>query len=74
MKKFISLFILLLSVSTGFAQKKQPAIKAYSSDEFKLAKKDAEAYYKELNYSAALKIYERLLVNEPNSAEFNYKL
>ncbi|MBK9636540.1 MAG: PD40 domain-containing protein [Bacteroidetes bacterium] len=74
MKKFVYLFIFLLSVSTGYAQKKQPAIKAYSSDEFKLAKKDAEAYYKELNYSAALKIYERLLVNEPNSAEFNYKL
>lgn len=75
MKKLIFLFVLIMSFTMVNAQKKkQPAIKAYSSDEFKLAKKDAEAYYKDLNYSAALKIYERLLVNEPNNADFNYKM
>lgn len=74
MKKIAFFLILLLSFSTVIAQKKQSPIKAYSSDEFKLAKKDAEAYFKVVNYAAALKIYERLLVNEPNNADFNYHL
>lgn len=56
------------------AQKKQPAIKPYTEAEVKDAKAEADALYKGLNYVAALKIYERLLATEPNSADYNYKL
>jgi len=74
MKNLIYMLVLLFAFTTANAQKKQPAIKPYSADEFKLAKKDAEGYYKAYNYQPALKIYDRLVITEPGNAEFNYKL
>ena len=74
MKKLVYLLVLFLACGTTFAQKKQPAIKPFTAEEAKEAKKEAEFNYKAMNYQGAMKIYERLVLTEPNNAEFNYRL
>ena len=56
------------------AQTKKVVIKPFSADEVKEQKGTAEAAYKALNFGDALKIYERLVVTDPNNTEYNYKL
>ena len=73
MKKI--LFYLLFSLPILLiAQPKSQPIKPFSADEVKDAKMNAESYYKVLNFGEALKLYERLVVTQPNNADFNYKL
>lgn len=67
---FLMLFIPLI-IS---AQTKVPPIKPFIADEVKEAKKEAEMFFKAENYNQALKLYERLVVTEPNNADFNFKL
>jgi tetratricopeptide (TPR) repeat protein len=74
MKKIIYILLLLLVHGSLIAQKKQPAIKPFTNDELKDASKEAEAYFKALNYPMALKLYERLVITEAGNAEYNHKL
>ncbi|MBP7166848.1 MAG: PD40 domain-containing protein [Bacteroidia bacterium] len=74
MKRISLIILLFLFTGNLVAQKKQPAIKPYTPDEAKEFKKEAEALYKGLSYGDALKIYERLVLTEPNNADFNHKL
>lgn len=74
MKKILCVLFLLTMQHLAFAQKKVPAIKPYSAEEAKLAKKDGDIAFKSFNYAGALKIYERLVVTEPNDADYNYRL
>ncbi|CAN5545955.1 hypothetical protein BH11BAC2_BH11BAC2_02700 [soil metagenome] len=53
---------------------KAPKILPYTSDEVKEAKSEGALYFKDMNYLQALKIYERLVVTDPNDAEYNFKL
>ncbi len=70
----MSLILLVLLHHALFAQKKQPALKPFTSDELKDASRDADLYFKALNYSQALKLFERLVITEPGNGDFNYKL
>ncbi|MBK9399918.1 MAG: CDC27 family protein [Bacteroidetes bacterium] len=74
MKKIIYILLLLLVHGSIVAQKKQPAIKPFTNDELKDASKEADAYFKALNYPMALKLYERLVITEAGNAEYNHKL
>lgn len=74
MKKITSLLVFIFSITLAAAQKKQPTIKPYATTEVKEAEKEADVLYKMLSFSSALKIFERLVVTEPNNAEYNYKL
>ncbi len=74
MKKILFVLMLLLVQGFAFAQKKQPAIKPFSNDELKTADKEAEAYFKAMNYPMAHKLYERLVVTEPGNAKYNFRL
>jgi len=74
MKKYILLLAFALVSCALCAQKKAPVIKPYSPDEAKEARKEADAAFKLLNYLPALRIYERLVVTEPNNAEYNHRL
>lgn len=73
MKKLLMLVLAVMPLLLN-AQTKQPAIKPFSADEVKEQKGIAEAAYKALNFSDALKIYERLVVTDPRNADYNYKL
>jgi hypothetical protein len=69
------LYILLLVIpSLTYSQSKPQPIRPYSKEEVKEAKGTAEDYMRSQNYSGALVIYQRLVVTEPNNADFNYKL
>jgi len=57
-----------------FSQTKQPAIKPFLKDDVKAAKSEADDFYKAQGYNKALTIYERLVITEPNNAEYNFKL
>ncbi|MFN8154154.1 MAG: hypothetical protein U0Y08_07695 [Bacteroidia bacterium] len=74
MKKVLLILTVILISGPMMAQKKQPAIKPFTEAEVKDAKTEAEGLYKALNYTTALKIFERLVVTEPNNADYNYKL
>lgn len=74
MKKILYTVLLLFVCLSANAQKKQPAIKPFTTDEVKDAAKEAESYFKTYNYSTALKLYERLVITEPGNAEYNHKL
>ncbi len=56
------------------AQTKQSPIKPYTKDEVKGAKSEADDFYKAQGYNKALINYQRLVVTEPNNAEYNNKL
>lgn len=72
-KYFLTLLIGLLPFITRCQTKPQP-IKPFTADEAKEAKKQADVYFKEMNYLSALKLFERLVVTDPNNAEYNHKL
>ncbi len=74
MKKILLCIALFIPVLLSAQTKKQPALKPYSADEAKDAKKDGDAALKALNYTEAIKIFDRLVVTEPNNGEYNYKL
>ncbi|MBL7924529.1 MAG: PD40 domain-containing protein [Bacteroidia bacterium] len=74
MKTFLYLLLLTGLHTLAFAQKKPAAIKPYTSEEAKDAGKEADAYFKALNYPSALKMFERLVLTEPGNADYNYKL
>lgn len=74
MKHFLSILLLLSATLAVNAQKKAPVIKPYTADEAKEYRKEAELAFKELNYGYALRIYERLVVTEPNNVEYNHRL
>jgi hypothetical protein len=74
MKKVLLAVLVMIFATPVWAQKKQPAIKPYLAAEVKDAKAEGDALYKALNYSTALKIFERLVVTDPNDADYNYKL
>ena len=73
-RKSYLIVVLLCSFTFVFAQKKAPAIKAYSEDEMGDAKKQAAAYFKALNYIQAQAMYERLVATDPKDVDFSYKL
>lgn len=74
MKKYILGLIIGLAPLISGAQTKPQPVKPFSADEAKEAKKQADVYFKEMNYLSALKLYERLVVTDPNNADYNYKL
>ena len=69
-----SLIVFLLFSLTVQAQKKQPPIKAFSKDEVNEQKKEAIGLFKLENFRLAKTIYERLVVTEPNNADYSFKL
>lgn len=73
MKKLVLIFLSFLSL-LATAQKKAPAIKPYLPDEVKAAKTEAELSFKGEAYNYSQGIYDRLVVTEPNNADYNYKL
>ena len=73
MRKYILLFLFALPLFLS-AQTKQPALKPYLKDDVKDAKKEADDMFKSQGFNQAIKIYERLIITDPNNAEYNYKL
>ena len=66
--------LLMFSATLVFSQKKPQPVKAYSKDEEGDAKKQAAAYFKDMNYIQAQAIYERLVMTEPKDVDYNFKL
>jgi tetratricopeptide (TPR) repeat protein len=70
------LTLLLFVMSQSFAQQgKKPAKPVVlTKDQVSEFKKTASEYFKSENYKAALEIYRQLQANDPNNADYNYKL
>jgi hypothetical protein len=71
-KKFLpALFLMSISIC---AQAQKAKTHTMTTEESKVAKKDAGTFFNSGNYSSALKGYQELAKEDPNNAEVNYRL
>ncbi|HEX5001915.1 MAG TPA: hypothetical protein VFW78_05430 [Bacteroidia bacterium] len=74
LRQFLTI-ILLSGVSLLNAQTRKPVVPPpLTKDQISELKKEANAYFKDNNYTAAIVPYQKLVNNEPEDMEFNYRL
>ena len=74
--RFVFAIIPILWLNIAIAQQSKKPVKkiVLGKDQVSEMKKAGSEYFKSENYKTALPIYQQLQENDPNNAEFNYRL